>query len=228
MLRNPFVDLEFIESLEDSLLVKFTYLLQNIYCRESHLMQYHQLQDIIASQKKKKKRDTKKAEQRKKKRNGKNRRRRNDVSRGSVDVATRGYTSSVHHGGFLPFVRPIASIMQRRPPPQEGKRLAPAGCARGGSYNGKAASPLHTGNTHHGRGKEQAGEEEEGRGGEGRRREKKKEEEKGETGPSAKGVHREPYRSSPEHYSVYRSSLVKSCQKMSLRGGQGVGERWKS
>lgn len=143
-----------------------------------------------------------------------------------VVPSTRGYTSSVHHGGSLPFVRPVASIMQRRPPPQEGKRLAPAGCARGGSYNGKAASPLHTGNTHthHGRGKEQAGEEgEEGRA--GRRWEKKKEEEKGETGPSAKGVHREPYRSSPEHYSVYRSSLVKSCQKMSLRGGQGVGER---
>ena len=55
--------------------------------------------------------------------------------------------------------------MQRRSPPQEGKRLAPAGCARGGSYNGKAASPLHTGNTHHGRGKEQADEE----GGKGRR-----------------------------------------------------------
>lgn len=143
-----------------------------------------------------------------------------------VVPSTRGYTSSVHHGGSLPFVRPVASIMQRRPPPQEGKRLAPAGCARGGSYNGKAASPLHTGNTHthHGRGKEQAGEEgEEGRA--GRRWEKKKEEEKGETGPSAKGVQREPYRSSPEHYSVYRSSLVKSCQKMSLRGGQGVGER---
>lgn len=59
----------------------------------------------------------------------------------------------------------VASIMQRRSPPQEGKRLAPAGCARGGSYNGKAASPLHTGNTHHGRGKEQADEE----GGKGRR-----------------------------------------------------------
>lgn len=31
-------------------------------------------------------------------------------------------------------------------------------------------------------------------------------------------MNREPYRSSPEHYSVYRSSLVKSCQKMSFRG----------
>lgn len=122
----------------------------------------------------------------------------------------------------------VASIMQRRSPPQEGKRLAPAGCARGGSYNGKAASPLHTGNTRPwkraGRRGRREGEERRA----GRRWEKKKEEEKGETGPSAKGVHREPYRSSPEHYSVYRSSLVKSCQKMSLRGGQGVGERWKS
>lgn len=177
------MDLEFIESLEDSLLVKFTYLFQNIYCRESHLMQYHQLQDIIASQKKKRKEIQKKQSNEKKKRNGKNRRRRNDVSRGSVDIATRGYTSSVHHGGFLPFVRPIASIMQRRPPPQEGKRLAPAGCARGGSYNGKAASPLHTGNTHHGRGKEQAGEEEEGReeerGGDERRKRKRKKAKRG-------------------------------------------------
>lgn len=67
MLRNPFMDLEFIESLEDSLLVKFTYLLQNIYCRESHLMQYHQLQDIIASQKKKRKEIQKKQSNEKKK-----------------------------------------------------------------------------------------------------------------------------------------------------------------
>lgn len=81
MLRNPFMDLEFIEPLEDSLLVKFTYLLQNIYCRESHLMQYHQLQDIIASQKKKKKKPKRYEKSRatkKKKRNGKNRRRRNE------------------------------------------------------------------------------------------------------------------------------------------------------
>lgn len=65
---NPFINLKFLESLEDSLFlfVKFTYLFQNIYYRESHLIQYHQLQNIIVSQKKKKEksRDTKKAEQR--------------------------------------------------------------------------------------------------------------------------------------------------------------------
>lgn len=64
---NPFINLKFLESLENSLFlfVKFTYLFQNIYCRESHLIQYHQLQNIIVSQKKKEKsRDTKKAEQR--------------------------------------------------------------------------------------------------------------------------------------------------------------------
>lgn len=101
-----------------------------------------------------------------------------------VVPSTRGYTSSVHHGGSLPFVRPVASIMQRRPPPQEGKRLAPAGCARGGSYNGKAASPLHTGNTHtHTTAVEKSRQARKGRrgarGGDGRRKRKRKKAKRG-------------------------------------------------
>lgn len=103
---NPFINLKFLESLEDSLFlfVKFTYLFQNIYCRESHLIQYHQLQNIIVSQKKKRKikrYEKSRATKKRMKRIGEE----GTTSRGSIDVSTRGYTSSVHHGGFLPFVR---------------------------------------------------------------------------------------------------------------------------
>ncbi|OAD56388.1 hypothetical protein WN48_03514 [Eufriesea mexicana] len=92
--------------------------------------------------------------------------------------------------------------MQRRPgtPPRKGK-----GCScwheaqpHGGSCNGKPASPLQNTTA-----REKSSDEERGE-----RDEKKKEEEKGETGPSAKGEHREPYRSSPQHY-IYRWTLVK-------------------
>lgn len=78
---NPFINLKFLEYLEDSLFlfVKFTYLFQNIYCRESHLIQYHQLQNIIVSQKKKKNQEIRK-KQSNEEENEKNRRRRNDVS----------------------------------------------------------------------------------------------------------------------------------------------------
>lgn len=79
---NPFINLKFLESLQDSLFlfVKFTYLFQNIYCRESHLIQYHQLQNIIVSQKKKKKNQEIRKKQSNEEENEKNRRRRNDVS----------------------------------------------------------------------------------------------------------------------------------------------------
>ena len=63
-----------------------------------------------------------------------------------------------------------------------------------------------------------------GKGGEGRRTRKKKEEEKGETGPSAKGVHREPYRSSPQHY-IYRWTLVKPLPEDESLRGQRVRRR---